>query len=113
MPKFNMGGFGGANMQNLMRQAQKMQEDMQTQLKEADEKLSQTEISTTAGGGMITAVVTGNGQIKSIKINPEAVDPNDTDMLEDLIIACVNEGLTKAHTMEKELKKSINGGLMG
>ncbi len=104
-------GFGGGNMQNLMRQAQKMQEDMQKQQKEADEKLEQTFLSASAGGGVVQVEITGTKKITSIKIKPEAVDPQDVEMLEDMIVAGVNEAIAKADALEKELKPDVLGGL--
>ncbi len=103
--------FGGGNMQNLMRQAQKMQEDMQNKLKNADEELAKTTITTTAGGGMVEVNMTGNKKITSIKISKEVVDPEDIEMLEDLIIAGVNDAIIKATELEKTKKDGITGGL--
>ena len=106
-----MGGFGG-NMQNIMRQAQKMQEQMQAQMEKAEEELTNAELIGTAGGGMVTVVVDGHKNIKSIKIQPQAVDSDDVEMLEDLIMASVNEAVKKADEMEKELKgEGPMGGL--
>ena len=87
MGKF--GGFGGGmgNMQQLMRQAQKMQQDMA----KAKEELAQTEVTAVSGGGMVEVTMTCEQKLVSIKIKPEAVDPDDVEMLEDLIIAAVNE----------------------
>ena len=87
MGKF--GGFGGGmgNMQQLMRQAQKMQQDMA----KAKEELAQTEVTAVSGGGMVEVTMTCEKKLVSIKIKPEAVDPDDVEMLEDLIIAAVNE----------------------
>ena len=87
MGKF--GGFGGGmgNMQQLMRQAQKMQQDMT----KAKEELAQTEVTAVSGGGMVEVTMTCEKKLVSIKIKPEAVDPDDVEMLEDLIIAAVNE----------------------
>ena len=103
------GGFGGGmgNMQNLMRQAQKMQEDLKQKQQEAEEKLSSTVLSASAGGGMVTCEITGKKQITAIKIKPEAVDPDDVEMLEDMILACVNEAINKADELEKELKPDM------
>ena len=89
------GGFpnmGGANMQQLMRQAQKMQQDMQR----AQEELQAREFSATAGGGMVTAVVNGAKQLTKLTISPDCVDPDDVEMLEDLVTAAVNEALRNA-----------------
>lgn len=87
MGKF--GGFGGGmgNMQQLMRQAQKMQQDMA----KAKEELAQTEVTAVSGGGMVEVTMTCEKKLVTIKIKPEAVDPDDVEMLEDLIIAAVNE----------------------
>ena len=89
------GGFpnmGGANMQQLMRQAQKMQQDMQR----TQEELQSREFTATAGGGMVTAVVTGARELKTLSISPECVDPDDVEMLQDLVTASVNEALRSA-----------------
>lgn len=101
----NFGGMG--NMQNLMRQAQKMQEDLKQKQLEAEEKLTSTVLSASAGGGMVTCEITGKKQITAIKIKPEAVDPDDVEMLEDMILACVNEAINKADELEKELKPDM------
>lgn len=104
------GGFpnmGGANMQQLMRQAQKMQQDMQR----AQEELKAREFSATAGGGMVTAVVNGAKQLTKLTISPDCVDPDDVEMLEDLVTAAVNEALRNAaETAEREMGR-ITGGM--
>ena len=87
----NMGGFGGGNMQNLMRQAQKMQEQMQKQMAAADEELRNTTLTATSGGGMVEVHITGDKRVTDIVIKPEVVDPDDIEMLEDLIKAAINE----------------------
>ena len=90
MARQNFGGFGGgANMQQLMRQAQKMQEQMQKAQDELDEKVYEA----SAGGGMVTCKVSGKRELLELVIKPEAVDPDDVDMLQDLILAAVNEAL--------------------
>ena len=104
-----MGGFGGGNMQNLMRQAQKMQEELQAQNAKAEEELENTTLSATAGGGMVEVSITGKKKIVGVKINPNVVDPDDVEMLEDLIVAATNEAIEKANELEKELKPSIPG----
>lgn len=98
MAKFG-GGFGGGNMQQLMRQAQKMQQDML----EAKEALAQTEVTGASGGGMVEVTMTCDNKLVSIKIKPEAVDPDDVEMLEDLITAAFNEAQSavEAETEEK------------
>ena len=90
----NFGGFGGGmgNMQNLMRQAQKLQEEA---LK-AQNDIDNSDFSASSGGGMVNVVVSGKRQIKSLEIKPEVVDPDDIDMLQDLIMAAVNEALASA-----------------
>ena len=105
------GGMGGGNMQNLMRQAQKMQEEMLRQQKEAEEKLANTVLSASSGGGMVTVEITGDKKITSVKIKPEAVDPDDVEMLEDMIQACVNEAISKANELETEVKPNLLGGM--
>lgn len=82
-----MGGFGGMNIGNLMKEAKKMQADME----KTQTQLTQMEFTATAGGGAVTAVVTGAKVIKSLKIKPEVVDPDDVEMLQDLIITCLNQ----------------------
>lgn len=104
-------GMGGGNMNQLLKQAQKMQADM---LK-TQEDIEAKEIEVTSGGGAITLIMTGKKRIKSIKIKPEVVDSNDIEMLEDLIMTAVNEGISKVEEMaENEMKKyNIPGGLGG
>ena len=107
------GGFpnmGGANMQQLMRQAQKMQQDMQR----AQEELQAREFSATAGGGMVTAVVNGAKQLTKLTISPDCVDPDDVEMLEDLVTAAVNEALRNAaETAEREMGRITSGMGLG
>ena len=81
-----MGGFGGMNINKLMKEAKKMQEDMEK---------SQVEFSATAGGGAVTVTVTGAKVIKSIELKQDIVDPDDIEMLQDLILTCTNEALRK------------------
>ena len=104
-----MGGFGGMNMNNLMKQAKKMQEEMQ----KSQEELSNKEFDSTAGGGAISVKVTGEKIIKEIKIKPDVVDPDDVEMLEDLILTCVNEALRKVDSAQsQEFGKFNIPGLM-
>ena len=86
-----MGGLGGMNINNLMKEAKKMQADIEKNQAE----LSQKEFDSTAGGGAISVKVSGDKQIKEIKIQKDVVDPDDVEMLQDLIITCVNEALRK------------------
>ena len=101
------GGFGGGNqMQNLMKQAQKMQEEMQ----KAQAELDEAEIEGTAGGGLVKVVMSAKKVVKSLTISPDAVDTDDITMLEDLIIAALNDGYSKADKMYSE-KMGAFGGL--
>ena len=103
------GGFGGGgNMQALMRQAQKMQEDM---LK-AQEELKDTEFTAEAGGGLVEVTLSGDKMMSAIKIKPEAVDMDDLEMLEDLIIAAYNEA---AAAVDEEAEKVMvpYAGMLG
>lgn len=100
------GGFGGGfNMQNLMKQAQKLQDDMQ----KAKEELVSTEFTAKAGGGMVEVVMTGDKKIKDINIKKEIVDPDDVEMLQDLIIAAVNDAVSQIEKLEKENTPAIPG----
>lgn len=101
----NFGGFGGGNIQNLMRQAQKMQEDMQRKRAELDAK----EFSATVGGGMVEIVMTGDKKVKSLNIKKEVVDPDDVEMLEDLIISAFSDVMGQIERAEKESMPQIPG----
>ena len=107
-----MGGFGGGmNMQALMKQAQKMQQDMQDRMEKAEEELENTTLTGTSGGGMVEVTCTGKKQITGVTIKPEIVDPDDIEMLEDLVVAAVNDALSKADELEKSLKPDMPAGL--
>lgn len=99
------GGFGGGNIQQLMRQAQKMQEDMSR----AKQELEESEFSSSVGGGMVEVVMKGDKTMKSIKIKEEVVDPDDVEMLEDLVVSAVNDCLGQIARKEKEMMPSIPG----
>ena len=86
-----MGGFGGMNINQLMKEAKKMQSDME----KSQEELAAKEFEATAGGGAVCVKVSGNKELKEITIKKEVVDPDDVEMLQDLIITCVNEALRK------------------
>ena len=104
-----MGGFGGMNINNLMKEAKKMQADMQ----KSQEELAVKEFEATAGGGAISVKVSGEKIIKEIKIKKDVVDPDDVEMLEDLILTCVNEALRKVDSAQAaELGKFNIPGLM-
>ncbi|MGI6668095.1 MAG: YbaB/EbfC family nucleoid-associated protein [Acetivibrionales bacterium] len=100
-------GFGGGNMNNLMKQVQKMQRDMEKLQAELQEK----EVEATAGGGAVKVVATGKKEIKEIIINRDVVDPDDVEMLQDLVLAAVNEALRKADEMVGSETAKITGGL--
>ena len=109
MGKYNGFNAGGGNMQQLMRQAQKMQQDVAR----VQEEVGNTEIEASVGGGAVKVVINGAKQFKSVSISPEAVDPDDVEMLEDLILSAVNEAIRIAEeTMEKEMSK-VTGGMGG
>ena len=100
MSGFNrFGGFGGgANMQNMIRQAQKMQAEMEKK----NEELASTELVGASGGGMVEIVITGKNIIKAVRIKKEAVDPDDIEMLEDLIMAAIKDAQTKASNLSRD-----------
>lgn len=102
-----MGGMGGGNMNNMIRQAQKMQQDM---LK-AQEELESKTYEAAAGGGVVSAAVSGRKELVSVTIDPEAVDPDDVEMLQDLIVAAVNEALRKASEDAASQMSKLTGGL--
>ena len=100
-------GGGPGNMQSMIKQAQKMQEDMER----VQEELDTREYSATVGGGTVTAVVDGKHMVKSLEIKPEVVDPEDVEMLADLVMAAVNEAVRQAaETAEEEMGK-VTGGV--
>ena len=104
-----MGGFGGMNINQLMKEAKKMQADME----KTQEELASKEFEASAGGGAINVKVTGEKVIKEIKINKDVVDPDDVEMLEDLILTCVNEALRKVDSAQnQEFGKFNIPGLM-
>ena len=101
------GGFGGGNMQAMMKQAQMMQQ----KLADAQKELEEMEIEGESGGGMVKVVCNGKKVISSISIDPKAVDPDDVEMLEDMVMAAVNEALrSAAETVEREMGK-LTGGM--
>lgn len=106
LPKGYNGG-DSQNIQQLARQAQKMQEEMDEATKELDVK----EYTAAAGGGAVNAVVTGALEVKSLEISKDVVDPEDVDMLADLVIAAVNEAIRKARDEKTATMDRISGGL--
>lgn len=107
------GGFSGAgipgNMNNLMKQAQRMQKQMEEKTKELEDK----EWEASAGGGAVTVKVTGKKEISSVKLTKEVVDPEDIEMLEDLIVAAANEALRKMEDESSAVMGQVTGGLGG
>ena len=92
------GGFGGNQMQQLMKQAQKMQE----QMTKAQEELEEAELEGSAGGGMVKVVVNGKKVVQAVTIDPSVVDPDDVEMLEDLVVAALNDAYAKAEKLYEE-----------
>ncbi len=108
------GGFPGGggmpgNMNNLMKQAQKMQKQMEEATKELEEK----EVTATAGGGAVEVTVSGKKEIIKVKLDKDVVDPDDIEMLEDLIMAATNEALRKMEEVSQSQMSKITGGMGG
>ena len=101
------GGMGGGMNMNMIKQAQKMQQDMLKMQEEMESK----EYDATAGGGMVKAVVNGKHEVLSLTINPEAVDPEDVEMLQDMVVAAVNEARRKAEAEAAQNMSKLTGGL--
>ena len=99
--------MGGANMQQLARQAQKLQQ----QMTKMQEELDAREFEATSGGGMVTAKVNGKRELLALTIKPEAVDPEDVEMLQDLVISAVNEALRQADDAMSSRMNSFTSGL--
>ena len=99
-----MGGFGGINMNQIMKEAKKMQADME----KSQEELQLKEFDATCGGGAISVKVSGSKEIKEIKISKDVVDPEDVEMLQDLIITCINEALRKVDSAQAESMGKFN-----
>ena len=97
------------DMQKMLKQAKKMQQ----QLADVQDGLKDVVVEATAGGGMVTAVVTGTSTLKSIEIKPDVVDPDDIDMLQDLVVAAVNEALKAATEKSQSQMSALTGGLGG
>ena len=101
------GGYGGMSQANMMKQAQKMQQDFLRMQKELEAK----EFTAKSGGGVVTAVVNGNKVLTKLTIDPDAVDPDDVEMLEDLVIAAVNEALRMYEAESDAAVNKVTGGL--
>lgn len=109
MAKFNgFGGGGGFNMQQMMRQAQKMQE----QMAKAQEELAELSVTGSAGGGMVEITLSGKREVEAVTVKPEAVDPDDVEMLEDLIAAALGDALGKVEEKEKEIMPYGAAGML-
>lgn len=106
---FPGGGFGGGNMQQLMRQAAKMQQDME----QVKEELAELRLEVSAGGGMVSCVVSGDRQLISLKINKAIVDPEDVELLEDTVLAAVREAMQKAEEESAKRMNAVTGGMGG
>jgi DNA-binding YbaB/EbfC family protein len=102
-----MRGGGMGNMQNMMKQMQKMQKKMA----EAQEELAEKKIEGSAGGGMVTVVVTGNKEVVDVIIKPEAVDPDDVEMLQDLVLAATNDALKKVEELTNSTMGQFTKGM--
>jgi nucleoid-associated protein EbfC len=96
-------------LNQMMRQMQKMQDDMAA----VQQELSETTVEGTAGGGMVKVTVTGTGEVRTVSISPDVVDPDDVEMLEDLVVAAVSDGLRKANELQQDKMGSVTGGMMG
>jgi len=103
------GGFGGGNMNNMMKQAQKLQKQMEDMQKEIEAK----EFEASVGGGAIVVKANGKKEILSISIKPEVVDPDDVEMIEDLVLSAVNEVLKKADEETSSKMGKLTGGMGG
>ena len=106
------GGFPGGmpgNMNNIMKQAQKMQ----NQMEEAQAQLEESSYTATSGGGAVEVTISGKKEITSIKFDPEVVDPDDIEMLEDLTMAAVNEAIRKIEEVSAQKMSKITGGMGG
>ena len=97
------------NMQQMMRQVQKMQQDML----EAQEQLKTEEVEASAGGGMVTVRITGDLQVKAVTIDPDAIDPEDPELLQDMVTAAVNEAIRSAQKLAETKLGGLAGGLGG
>lgn len=103
MPRFP----GGLDMQRLMKEAQKIQ----AEIKRVEEELANTEVEGTAGGGMVKATVSCGLEVRAIEITPEVVDPDDIEMLQDLIVAAVNAAIANARQVSEQEMAKVTGGL--
>lgn len=98
--------FGPGNVARMMKQVQKMQQE----LARVQEELAEKTVEATAGGGAVSVVVSGKLEVKALRISPEAIDPDDPDLLADLVMAAVNEGLRRAQEMAQQEMARVTGG---
>lgn len=101
------GNFGGANMNKMMKQMQ----EMQKRLEETQRQIEEQEVTGQAGGGMVEAKVNGKKEVLSVKINPDLLDPEEVEMLEDMIVVAINEAIKKAEEISEREMGKITGGL--
>lgn len=99
--------FGAGNMAKMMKQVQKMQ----SELARVQEEVAEKTVEATAGGGAVRAVVSGRLEVKALQISPEAIDPEDPELLADLVLAAVNEGIRRAQEMVQKEMARVTGGL--
>lgn len=104
---FSGGMPGGMNMNNLMKQVQKMQKQME----DAQQQLESKELEVTSGGGAVKILITGKKEVKKIQISPDVVDPEDIEMLEDLILTAINEAIRQADESSTAEMSKITGGM--
>src|SRR3954452_14714191 len=102
-------GGGQPNMQQLMKQAQKMQQQMAA----AQQELAEAQVTGTAGGGLVTATTTGSGEVLSVKIDPKAVDPDDVESLEDLVVAAIRDATRAAAELAEQKMGPLTQGMGG
>lgn len=107
MAKKNFGGMMPGNMNNILKQAQKMQENMQ----KMQEELESKELETSVGGGAVTVKVNGKKEVLDITIKPEVVDPDDIEMLQDLVLSAVNQALKSVDDMQANQMSKLTGGM--
>ena len=100
---------GQPNLQQLMKQAQKMQQ----QLADAQAELAEAEVTGTAGGGLVTVTMRGSGEVLSVKIDPTAVDPDDVETLEDLVVAALHNATEAVRALTEEKMGPVSGGMGG
>lgn len=104
-------GFGGGMSGNMGKMIKKQMEDMQRKMERIQAQLAEERIEASAGGGMVSAVANGLGVLLEVRIKPEVIDPDDAEMLQDLVVAAVTEALDSANAMREERMGEVTGGL--